>query len=187
MTSIHPKLLLEAIEYSPNTGLFLWRERPVSHFLDDAKWTAQQSCARWNTRYANAEAFATPAQKSGYLTGVFFGRRLFAHRAAWAISFGEWPELSVDHKNGVRTDNRLDNLRLASRQEQSRNTSSAKNSTSRFLGVSWRKERALWRANIFIDGRQTFLGSFASEVEAAKAYDAAAAQHFGDFSRLNFP
>jgi hypothetical protein len=187
MTKIDPALLLEALTYFPDTGKFMWRIRPETHFSSDAKWSAADACKRWNNRYASTEAFVTPSTKAKYLTGVIFNKRLLAHRVAWAMSNGSWPTETIDHKNGVRSDNRLANLRQASRQEQSRNTSSAHNSTSKFLGVSFRKDREKWRANIFISGRQTSLGSFLSEIEAAIMYDAAAKKHYGEFARLNFP
>jgi hypothetical protein len=179
--TLRQSLILDA-----ESGALTWKERPVWHFANDMRWSAQEAQARWNTRYAGTAAFTT-LSKAGYLTGVVDGERLFAHRVIMAMRLGSWPPETVDHINGVRNDNRLSNLRLASRSEQSRNTSSANGSTSQYLGVSYRKDRDVWRAVIFIDGRQKYLGSFTSEIDAAKAYDVAAREHFKEFARCNFP
>lgn len=178
--------LREALDYNPQTGLFFWRERPVHHFCNDMRWSAQNNCNRWNSRFAEKECFTTK-QRNGYLSGVVDCTRLLAHRVAWAITAGSWPPDTVDHINGQRGDNRLCNLRLATRKEQSRNCASSKSSTSSFLGVSWRSDRKVWRAVIGDGSRQVFLGTFSDETEAAKAYDEAAKELHGVFARLNFP
>lgn len=178
--------LREALEYNPTTGLFLWKERPVWHFKNDARWSAHQCQKRWNERYAGLKAFGHIG-KNGYFSGVIDAKRLLAHRVAMAMLLGEWPSLHVDHINGDRLDNRRCNLRPATRHEQARNTSSAHNSTSKYLGVSWRANRNKWRAVIFVDGKQKSLGAFDDEEKAALAYDAAAREHFGKFARCNFP
>lgn len=177
--------LREALEYDPETGLLTWKERPIWHFSNDHRWSAGEAQKRWNTRYAGTPAFVTP-NKTGYMTGVVDGVRLLAHRVIMAMALGEWFDATVDHVNGDKTDNRRSNLRLANRAEQARNTSSAKNGTSKYLGVSYRAERGNWRAVIFVDRKQRYLGSFDNEIDAAKAYDKAAREHFKDFARCNF-
>lgn len=178
--------LREALKFDPESGFLFWRTRPVWHFSNDERWSAKERQAGWNVQYAGTEAFRNE-NANGYLTGVIDGKRLLAHRVIMAMQLGRWPTSSVDHVNGSRTDNRLSNLRLATRQQQNRNTSSSKGASSGYLGVSFRKERGVWRANIFVNGKQTFLGTFTNEEDAAKAYDKAAREHFGDFARCNFP
>lgn len=187
MSKVPVRTLIEATSYDPETGSFQWLQRPIWHFKNDAKWSALDNQSRWNNRYSGTSAFRQVQKGSGYLSGVVDGIRVLAHRAAWAHVFCEWPDGSIDHKNRKRQDNRIANLRLASRSEQARNTSSTKNSTSGYLGVSWRKDRSCWRAAIFVDGRQKHLGTFSQEHEAALAYDQAALSHFGRFASLNFP
>jgi len=142
--------------------------------------------ARWNTRYAGTQAFCQ-INSNGYLYGCVDGQAMLAHRVAWAIMSGDHPPSDIDHINGDRADNRWKNLRLADRSQNARNRSAAHNSTSYYLGVSYRKDRGVWRATIGNGGRQVFIGNFKTEIEAAQAYDAAAQTFHGSFARLNFP
>jgi hypothetical protein len=97
------------------------------------------------------------------------------------------PGVPVDHINGDGLDNRRSNLRACSTAENVRNSRkyAAHRATSKFKGVCL--DRGKYRAQIALPGRKLNLGRFASEEEAARAYDAAALQHFGEFARLNFP
>lgn len=95
------------------------------------------------------------------------------------------PEMTVDHINGDRLDNRKQNLRLATKQQQLRNRPKFKSSRWQYKGVQQR-ETGRWRATINNEGKAYSLGSFGTEVEAAKAYDAKAKELFGEFARLNF-
>lgn len=95
-------------------------------------------------------------------------------------------EERVDHKNGDGLDNRRQNLRLATHAQNMCNRRPSRGSTSRFLGVHYDSSRGKWRAKIKpVNGRYEHLGRFDSEVEAAVAYNVAAAREHGDFARLN--
>ena len=94
----------------------------------------------------------------------------------------------VDHKNGDSLDNRRNNLRIC---EHIKNTQAfhtkRKNTASKYRGVSWHKAGCFWTAQICPNWKKIHLGCFQSEIEAAKAYDAAAKQMFGSFASPNFP
>lgn len=95
----------------------------------------------------------------------------------------------VDHRSGVGLDNRRHNLRPGATHAQNamnRRKISGQRS-SRFKGVSWHKRCQLWQAHITIERKLTFLGCYDREEDAARAYDAAALRHFGEFALLNFP
>ena len=90
----------------------------------------------------------------------------------------------VDHINGDGLDNRKSNLRIATTQENAFNQKSNRGS-SKFKGVSFRKDNNLWRAYVTKDGKRTYLGDHATEIDAAMAYNKAASQLFGEYARLN--
>ncbi len=95
----------------------------------------------------------------------------------------------LDHKNGNVFDNQRSNLREATHQQNNRNRASNKYSSSKYCGVSRRKNRN-WSACINIGGKKKKrinLGCFYNEKDAARAYDRAALEHFGEYARLNFP
>lgn len=96
-----------------------------------------------------------------------------------------WPE--VDHRNGDGLNNRRENLRRVSRTQNNANARLRKDSTSGFKGVSWQKRDRTWYARIVVSGQRRFLGCFRTAEEAARAYDAAARELFGEFARPNFP
>jgi len=114
---------------------------------------------------------------------ITFGRRGFrAHRVIWALVYGEWPEIDVDHINNNRSDNRISNLRLASRSENIRSMKSRKNKKCALKGATPYKGRTdKFVAQIRIDGIQRKLGIFLTEQEAHNAYCDAAVKAFGRF------
>jgi hypothetical protein len=93
----------------------------------------------------------------------------------------------VDHVNTNGLDNRRVNLRPATIAQNRHNSRPNHGTSSHFKGVTWHKANGKWQAGIKIDGKNRYLGIFASEVEAARVYDAAALDAFGEFAYLNFP
>jgi len=102
------------------------------------------------------------------------------------IIMGESPKgLVVDHINHNGLDNRKDNLRFLSQQQNVYNSRSRKNSTSDYKGVSWSEERKRWRAQITSEGKHISIGRFTCEHEAALAYNKKAKELFGEYALLN--
>jgi hypothetical protein len=95
--------------------------------------------------------------------------------------------MDVDHINHDTLDNRRSNLRLCLRGENNGNSRKRGKFSSRYKGVSRKKTERLWRASIQQGPRNVHLGRFESEEEAARVYDAAALEYFGEFALLNFP
>lgn len=96
-------------------------------------------------------------------------------------------KLHVDHINLNGLDNRRENLRAATPQQNRANCEKHAASTSGFKGVAWHVRQKCWQARIKINGKQFWLGGYKTQEEAARAYDRAALAAFGEFSRLNFP
>lgn len=128
------------------------------------------------------EAF-TADDGSGYRQGRIFGKAFRAHRVAWAITHGEWPSYEIDHINGDRSDNRINNLREASRMENARNRGANINSPSGLKGVSWSKSSGKWRARITAGGPENNLGFFDTAEDAHAAYCVAANKLHREFAR----
>ena len=170
-----PETLRELLRYEPGTGKLYWKERPRECFSSDRTWKA------WNTRYADQRAF-TSAEDRGYLRGAVFGTLFLAHRVAWAIAHGCWPEQDIDHINGDPSDNRLMNLREATRVENTRNRGKQRNNTSGYKGVGFHKASRKWRSYIVTSAGQKDLGLFNSPEEAHAAYVAAANKYHGEFA-----
>lgn len=153
----------ELLSYDPETGELRWR---VSR------------CK------ARAGAVAGTLTSSGYRTICLDGQTLKAHRLAWLLAHGEDPgSLEIDHKNGDKSDNRLANLRLATRKQNGGNVGTIATNTSGFGGVYWHKQRSKWRSQIRHNGRRISLGLFVTPEEAHAAYVAAAEQLRGEFAR----
>lgn len=134
---------------------------------------------RWKVRLSNRATIGAIAgslhRPSGYHTVFLDGRAYKAHRLIWLYCKGEWPSDDIDHINGLRADNRIGNLRPATRSMNQENLRYARGDTaSGVLGVS-PTDRQLkpWRASIRIKGRSVHLGRFATKEEAESAYLAA--------------
>lgn len=99
----------------------------------------------------------------------------------------------IDHVNHNGLDNRRENLRVATRSQQGANMRVERHGSirpgngSKFKGVSWEKRRNHWIAYIVVNRKRRQIGSYASEVEAAKAYDQAALETWGEYAFTNFP
>src|ERR1035437_3647324 len=141
-------------------------------FVDDEDYERVMSAGPWHllTR-ANACSYAVHTSQSK--TNVFMHR----------LIMGALPGQDVDHINHSGLDNRQANLRICTRSQNMANQRVRRG--TRYKGVSWNTADGAWRAHIKVSGRQRLIGTFASEEDAARAYDAAAVTAWGEFARLN--
>lgn len=131
------------LAYDPSTGELTWR--------------------------ANGRPACFLVRGKGYLCIRVLGKKRNAHRVIWCYLHGDWPAGEIDHVNGVKDDNRADNLRDVPRSVNSQNQKRAHSrSTTGLLGVSADVSRWQFRATIFHDGKKRFLGRFPT-AEAAHA------------------
>jgi hypothetical protein len=140
--------------------------------VDDCDWLPLMLMGKW-------------CYSEGY--AVRCSPKVKMHRAILELAGHDLTGLDVDHKSGEGLDNRIVNLRPATHAENVANSRKRSDSTSGFKGVSYFKRTRKWRVQIRVKGKQTHVGYFTDKIEAAKAYDAAALTHFGEFARLNFP
>jgi len=162
-----PRLTIEqlkkAFSYDPETGFIT---RLVTSFTK----TVQVG-----------DVVGTP-DKNGYLQVSFLLDKFQSHRLAWALHHGEWPPQQIDHINGIKYDNRLENLRLANNSQNMANRKAS--GVSGIKGV--KKERSgKWSAIIRSNNKQTYLGNFLTSDEAAHTYNKAAIAAHGEFAVLN--
>lgn len=108
-------------------------------------------------------------QNKGYVVIGADKKRYMAHRLAWLYVYGCWPSNDLDHINQNKSDNRIANLRQASRSKNMHNVSLHKHNSSGHKGVSWHKPRKKWRAYIFVGYTQIHLGLFDKVGDAVKA------------------
>jgi hypothetical protein len=155
--------LRQRLRYEPDTGKLYWRE------CDDMPKS-------WRTKYSGREAF-TCVKNNGYRMGRIDYRAYQAHRVAWALHHGEDPVGEIDHVDHDRANNRAENLRVVSHQDNHRNTTLRKNNTSGAMGVSWFAASKKWSAYLMVDGRKKHLGYFHERADAIAARKAAEAEY----------
>lgn len=147
--------------YDPETGLLTWRVNAPP-------------------RRRAGECAGGLDKGSGYWRVGWAGRYYYLHRVAWLIVYGEWPKGILDHEDTDRGNNRILNLRPATKSLNAANTGLSCRNTSGTKGVSLHGASGKWVAYL---GR-SYLGLFETQSAAAEAYRCAAESTFGTFARL---
>lgn len=163
---VSPSELRKLLRYESQTGKLFWKPRTSEYFSNKAG-KAAAICKMWNTKFAGKEAL-TATDDRGYKRGSIFNRSYEAHRVCFAISSGSWPTLEIDHINGNPSDNRIENLREASREEQCRNSAMPTTNKSGVVGVCWDQSRKRWAAFIHLNDKIRHLGRFQNFDDAVR-------------------
>jgi hypothetical protein len=122
--------------------------------------------------------------RKGYRVIKVQGHLYMAHRLIWKINHGSIPDRAqIDHINGNKCDNRLQNLRLCSGSQNCCNRPANSRNKSGYKGVYWWKAKKAWRADVVARGKHFYLGTFATAELAHAAYRKAAAELHGEFAR----
>lgn len=173
--------LLECFEYVYETGELVWKRRPVSHFKTT---TASKS---WHTQFVGKVA-GHYHSRNGYLE-IRLNKDLYkGHRIVWKLLRGTDPEGMLDHINGDVADNRIENLREATAQENSRNSNKRTGpdkSTSGYKGVA-KAKGGKWLCVVTV-GDKPLTTIHPTELDAAMHYDKTVLELFGEFASPNFP
>jgi hypothetical protein len=158
--------LREWLRYDAETGEFYWLQCSGKKMRPGKK-------AGWITSF-------------GYVNITLNDHRMPGHRLAWLFVHGEDPgDKMIDHINGVPSDNRICNLRLATARQNACNQRKQDGTTSAYKGVTWYKRKGKWMAQIRINGKAKHLGYFHDEMAAHMAYCQAAHDTFGEFARFD--
>ena len=155
MLVISQEQLKDLLLYDKETGKFTWR------------------ITRCHLAKAGQEAGAPDFY--GYIAITVNGSRCKAHRLAWFYVHGAWPANDIDHINQIKSDNRISNLREATRSENFQNRGKYANNKSGYVGVHWSKVSKKWAASIRNMGKSKHLGLFDSPEAASTAYQTAKA------------
>ena len=147
--NITAEQLREILDYSAETGVFIWRIRP--------------------SKSVKAGNIAGNINKVGYSTLGIQGKIYKAHRLAWLYIRGTWPVGLIDHINGIKADNRFENLRDVGAEGNSQNIRKPnRRNKSGFMGVIWYQNK--WRASMSVNGKSKWLGDYSTPEEAHQAY-----------------
>lgn len=159
-----PDEVRSLIKYDPETGSLSWLIRRGS---------------------AQAGKAINTMSTDGYIVVGINRKRYQAHRVAWAIHHGDWPNSDIDHINGNRADNRIVNLRLCDDSQNQCNVSKKSGSfTSSYKGVGFHKGSKKWRARIRMRNKRVELGYFDTQEQAYAAYCEASKNYHGEYGRV---
>jgi len=158
-------------------GKLYWLIRPPAHFNRQREWKI------FNTQFAGKEAGYIDRMNGGDRWKVCINNthKIYRYIIIWAMHNGRWPVGTIDHKNHKTLDDTIDNLREATRRQNSQNMQKSKRNTSGYKGVSFHKQIGRWTARMRLNGKYASLGCYETAEEAGKAYCEAAIMHHGEF------
>ena len=125
--------------------------------------------------YRNSAPRVTKGMRAGWLENTGYrririnGKAYLEHVIVWAMFYGEFPAMEIDHVNHIRTDNRIENLRHVSKIDNGRNQKLSNRSTTKICGVYWSKTFKKWQPQIRVDGKLISLGMFNDKIDAVAA------------------
>ena len=144
--------------------------------VDEADYGLVEAAGPWHLSICDGKWYARRPVRGGDGSVRWQGMHTFL--TGWPL---------VDHIDGDGLNNRRSNLRPATPSQNNANRRKSRQNTSGFKGVSYYHRTSRWRAYVGVDGKAIHLGYFDTAIDAARAYDAAALEHFGEFARINFP
>jgi hypothetical protein len=163
------------VDMDPDTARLYWRSRKGGMWFFGASLT-HSAARQFNTKSAGKRADKPDGR--GYTYISIRGKNFRAHRVVWALHYGEWPTGHLDHMNGIRDDNRVNNLRVAGARENNVNKALDKRNRFGCHGIVEIKRLNRFAATINIDGKTVYLKSYATVEEAIEAR-LAAEKHYG--------
>jgi len=165
--------LRSVLDYSPDTGEFIWLMRDISAFA------TKRAFSMWNARYAGKSAGSATTKGYTRICITINGKqgRYQAHRLAFLWMEGEFPKHQADHINGLRSDNRWANLRRVTNRGNQKNTKMRSDNTSGVVGVYWHKKTGRWSAQIGIPRQYKYLGRYRDWFEAVCVRKSAELKH----------
>jgi HNH endonuclease len=169
------KYLIECFDYNSDTGIFIWKERPLHHFK------REQTCTAINKQRSGS--IAGYIADSGYLMIGIDSIQYRGHRLAWKIITGNDPGYEIDHEDLNRANCIFNNLRSAEGKENARNRKKYSNNKSGYKGVNFHVSYGKFRAKIMKDRVDYMLGYFDNAEDAYAAYCEASIRLHGEFAR----
>lgn len=160
--------LLARLRYDEETGKLFWREHEGHKYF--------------NTRFAGKEAGYKKG--FGYLAISWEGMNLLAHRVIWKMKTGKEPAASIDHIDGDQSNNRWNNLREVSHDQNMWNAKLFRNNKSGYRGISFIQHHQKWRAAISVNGKKQHLGYFNTPELAHAAFKDATFKMRDEFARV---
>lgn len=153
--------LHDLLDYIPSLGRFVWKARPVGTFKTEGH------SKRWHGRFTDKQAGSQSG--SGYRKIQIDNRHYLEHRLVWMYFHKTFPEMEIDHINGDKTDNRIENLRHVSSVKNNQNKKLPFHNTSGVIGVAPARSRDKWLAHIKVGDENIYLGTYETIELAAAA------------------